>query len=97
LVEVLVTIFEEFSPMQATIVSTSFRSAPIIITTTRKLEPIRTRIGLAIISYTLPLPIEPMEILVVVTLEELEQVEALEELVILKPIQLIILEIGIAT
>ncbi len=82
--------------MQATIVSTSFRSA-LVITTTKDLEHVRRRARLAIISCTLPLPIEPMEILAVVTLEELQQVEALEELVILKPIPLIILEIGIAT
>jgi hypothetical protein len=38
-----------------------------------------------------------VEIHVVVALEELQQVEALEELVILKPMPLILLEIGIST
>jgi hypothetical protein len=59
--------------METTIVSTSFRSAHVI-TTIEEPEPIRRRVELTVVSYTLPLPIEFVEILVVVRLEELQQI-----------------------
>ncbi len=77
--------------MQATNVATSSRSKLVVITNEEP-EPIKGGVEMAIISYTLPLPIEPMEVPIVIVRI---QVEALEELVTPKPIPLIILKIGV--
>ncbi len=91
LIEVHVNVFQKNSHVQVTDVVTSFWSEPIV-TIIKKLEPIKWGVELAIVSCTLPLPIEPMEILVVVVSIP---VKALEKPVTPKPIPLIILEIGV--
>ncbi len=83
--------FLKNSHVQVTTVATSSWNEPVIITTEEP-KPIRGGIELAIVSYTLPLPIKSMEIPIVVVNT---QVEALEELVTPKPIPLVILEIGV--
>jgi hypothetical protein len=88
LVEVLVTIFQKNSLVQAAIVATSFQSEHVV-TTIEELEPIRGGTKLAIVSCTLPLPIKFMEVIVVVVCT---QVKALEELMTPKPIPLVILD-----
>jgi hypothetical protein len=73
--------------MQPTSIVTSSQSEPFV-TTTEKPKPIRGGIELAIVFFTLPLPKELMEILVVV-------INIQEELITPKPIPLVLLEIGI--
>jgi hypothetical protein len=91
LVEVLVIVFHKFSHVQATTVVTSSPSE-LVVTTIENFEPIRGGAKLTIVSCTLPLPTKLMEVFFVVVNT---RVEALEELVTVKPIPLIILEIGI--
>ncbi len=90
LVEVLVNVFQKKSPMQATTIVISFRNE--LISTTEELEPIKGGTWLAIVSCALPLPTEPMEILVVVVII---QVKTLEKPVTPKLIPLIIPKIGV--
>jgi hypothetical protein len=77
--------------MPVTIVATSFQSEPIV-TTIEELEPIKRGTKLDIISCTFILPIEHVEVPIVVVSTH---VKALEKLVTPKPIPLIILEIGV--
>jgi hypothetical protein len=65
LFEILINVFHTFSHVQVGNVTTSSQSELVVITNE---EPKQVRRGskLAIISYTLPLPIEPMEVHVVV-------------------------------
>jgi hypothetical protein len=71
--------------------ATSFWSKPIV-TTNEEPKPIRGRIELAIVPYTLFLPIEPMEMHVVFS----THVEVLEEPVTPKHVPLILLEIRVS-
>jgi hypothetical protein len=94
LVEVLVNVLHRGSHVQPVVVATSSWSEHVVTTTE---EPKRIRGGadqLAIVSCTLPLSIESMEVFVIVFNT---QVKALEELVILKPIPLILPKIGVGT
>jgi hypothetical protein len=70
--------------------ATSSLNKPIV-TTIKEPKPIKGRMELAIILYTLLLPIEPMEVLVVSS----TQVEVLEEPVILKLVPLNLPEIRV--
>jgi hypothetical protein len=74
----------------ATIVTSSQNEHVVI--TIEEPEPIRGRTKLAIVSCILPLPTKYVEVFVVVVST---QVEALEEIVIPKPIPLVILDIGV--
>jgi hypothetical protein len=65
LVEVLVNVLHKGSHVQPTSVTTSSQSK-LVITTTEEPKPIKRGAKLAIISCTLPLSIEPMEVLVIV-------------------------------
>jgi len=76
--------------VQSAIMSTSSQNE-LFVTTTKELEPIRGGAELAIIPYTLPLPIEPMEILVVFNIE----VEVLEEPITPKLVLIVLPKIGI--
>ncbi len=78
--------------MQPTIVTISFQSKPIV-TTIEKHEPIKPGVELAIVYCILLLPTKSMEIFVVV---DSTWIEALEELVVPKPIPLVIPEIGVS-
>jgi hypothetical protein len=92
LVEVLVNVFQNVnSPMQETVVVISFWNG-LVVSTTKELEPIKGGTWLAIVSCTLPLPTEHVEILVVIVII---QVKTLEKLVTPKLIPLIILEIKV--
>jgi hypothetical protein len=91
MVELLVTVSQKNSFMQTTIVTTNSRSEPII-TNTKEPKLIKGGAKLAIVSCTLSLPIESMEVLVVVVST---QVEGLEELVIPKLVPLVIPKIGV--
>ncbi len=67
--------------MQVTTIATSSRNEPIV-TAIEEFEPIKGGIELAIVSCTLPLPIEPMEVpIIVVNIK----VETLEELIVQNP------------
>jgi hypothetical protein len=68
----------------------SFWSKPIV-TTNEELEPIKGRTELAIVPYTLFLPIEPMEMHVVFS----THVKVLEEPITPKPVPLILPEIRV--
>ncbi len=70
--------------------ATSFQSE-LFVTTIKELEPIRRGAELAIVPYTLLLPIEPMEVLVIFN----TQVEVLEEPITPKLIPLVLPKIGI--
>jgi hypothetical protein len=65
LVEVIIIISHKFSPMQVATVVTSFLNEHVV-TNTKEPKLIKGGAKLAIVSYTLFLPIESMEILVVV-------------------------------
>jgi hypothetical protein len=77
--------------MQVAVVTRSFWNEPMV-TIIEELEPIKGGAELAIVSCTLLLPTELVEILVMVVSI---QVKALEEPIIPKPMPLVILEIGI--
>jgi hypothetical protein len=64
LVEVLVNVFQKCSLVQLIVVATSFQIE--LVTIIEKHEPIIVGAELAIVSCTLPLPIEHVEVLVVV-------------------------------
>ncbi len=91
LIKVSIIISQKFSPMQASIVVTSFRSEHVV-TTIKEPKPIRRGTKLAIIFCTLSLPIKYVEV-PIVTIST--QVEGLEKPIIPKPIPLMILEIGV--
>jgi len=65
LVEVPINLFQKLSPMQATIVTTSYQNEFVVITNEEP-KPIRGGTKMAIISYTLPLPIELVEVPIVI-------------------------------
>jgi hypothetical protein len=65
LVEVPIIVFQIFSLVQVANEATSSWSEFVVVTT-KEPKLIRGKTKLAIIFYTLPLPIEPMEVLVVV-------------------------------
>jgi hypothetical protein len=65
LVEVPINVFQKLSPMQATIVATSYRNEFVVITNEEP-KPIRGRTEMAIISYTLPLPTKLVEVPIVI-------------------------------
>jgi hypothetical protein len=77
--------------MQSFVMATSSRGE-LVITTTKEPKPIRGRLELAIVPYTLHLPTELVEVPIVVFST---QVKVLEEHVTPKPIPLILLEIGV--
>jgi hypothetical protein len=64
LVEVSIIIFHKFSFVQVATVATSFRNEPIV-NITKEPEHIRRGAEHAIVSYTFPMPIQPMEVHVV--------------------------------
>ncbi len=61
LVEIPVNVFQKISPMQTTIVATSSRNE-FVVNINEELEPIWRGAKMAIIFYTLPFPIKPVEV-----------------------------------
>jgi hypothetical protein len=90
-IEVPVITFQKFSLVKATIIITSFQNEHVVITT-KEPKPIQGGVELTIISRTLFLPIELVEVPIVVINT---RVEGLEKHVIPKHGPLIILEIGV--